>query len=77
VINKGEKGMELSRRKSSRHQWNFPTAMEYAYPKLEFDVGTPFAKGPNWQNPERDPWMKEHLDKQGMATPRRFLSQED
>jgi succinate dehydrogenase/fumarate reductase flavoprotein subunit len=77
VINKGEKGMQLSRRKAPKHHWDFPTAMEYAYPKLEFDVGTPFVKGPNWQNPERDRWMKEHLDQQGMATPRRFLPQED
>ncbi len=76
VVKKGEQGMEVHRRKAPKHKWDFPDAMEYAYPDLEFDVGTPFKKGRNWKNPKRDPWMKKHLDDQGMATPRRFLGEE-
>ena len=36
VIKKGESGdMELTRRLAPKHKWDFPTAMEYAYPDLE------------------------------------------
>lgn len=77
VIRKGPKAMELSRRKVAELKWQFPTSMEYSYPKMDFDVGKPFQKGPNWKNPDRDPWMKEHLDKQGMSTPRRFMPNEE
>jgi len=54
-------------------KWDFPASLEYAYPKLSFEVGTSFQKGPNWKNPPDDPWMKGHLKEEGMATPRRFM----
>jgi hypothetical protein len=47
--------------------------MEYSYPTLSYDVGTPFQKGPDWKNPERDTWMESHIKEQGNDTPRRFM----
>ena len=76
VIRKGADGMDLSRRPVPPLKWNFPTAMEYAYPALSFDIGTPFQKSPNWHNPPDDPWMKGHIKKEGMRTPRRFVKKE-
>jgi hypothetical protein len=73
VIHKGPQGMELSKRSVPKLKWNFSTSMEYAYPQLAFDVGQPFQKAPNWKNPARDPWMEEHIKKQGSETPRRFM----
>ncbi|MGD9123750.1 MAG: FAD-binding protein [Desulfarculaceae bacterium] len=77
TIKKGPNGMSLKKRKVPAHKWDFATSMEYDYPKLEFDVGVPFQKGENWQNPTKDPWMKKHLDEQGMETPRRFMPRQE
>jgi len=78
VIKKGPAGeMELSRRRTPEHQWPYPTEMEYAYPDLEFDTGPMFQKGPQWKNPDTDPWMEHHLESQDMATPRRFMPKEE
>ncbi|MCF8033454.1 MAG: FAD-binding protein [Desulfarculaceae bacterium] len=78
VIKKGpEGGMELEKRPVPGYKWDYPTAMEYAYPDLEFDTGPMFEKGPEWKNPTDDPWMKKHLDAQGMATPRLFMPKEE
>jgi succinate dehydrogenase/fumarate reductase flavoprotein subunit len=73
VIQKGSKGMELSKRQVPKLKWNFPTSMEYSYPQLAFDVGKPFEKGPDWKNPSRDQWMEGQIEKQGLETPRRFM----
>lgn len=74
VIKKGpDGGMEASKRLAPEYEWDYPTAMEYAYPELKFDTGPMFEKGPEWKNPAGDPWMKAHLDDQGMKTPRRFM----
>jgi succinate dehydrogenase/fumarate reductase flavoprotein subunit len=48
VIKKGSEGMELSKRAVPARKWDFPIAMEYAYPTLSYDIGQPFQKGPNW-----------------------------
>jgi succinate dehydrogenase/fumarate reductase flavoprotein subunit len=73
VVSKGPQGMMLSKRSVPPLKWDFPASLEYVYPKLSFDVGTSFQKGPNWKNPPDDPWMKGHLKEEGMATPRRFM----
>jgi hypothetical protein len=51
--------------------------MEYSYPSLSFDTGNIFKRSPDLKNPEDDPWMKGHLEREGMATPRRFMKEED
>ncbi len=73
VVRRGGEGMEFSRRAVPPHKWPFPTSMEYAYPVLSYDVGQPFQKGPGWRNPDRDEWMAQRLQEQGMKTPRRFM----
>jgi hypothetical protein len=73
VIRRGESGMELSKRKVPPLKWDYPTALEYSYPDLDFQVGPSFQKGPDWKNPDQDPWMDKTLETQGMATPRRFM----
>lgn len=77
VVKKGPQGMDLSRRDVPAPKWDFQNFMEYRYPELSFDVGTPFKKGPNWHNPPDDPWMKGHIKKEGMKTARRFVKRED
>ncbi|RJQ57427.1 MAG: FAD-binding protein [Desulfobacteraceae bacterium] len=77
VVAKGVNGMELTRRPVPPLKWDFPAAMEYDYPALSFDIGTPFRKTPSWQNPPDDPWMKKHIEKEGMGTPRRFVKKEE
>jgi succinate dehydrogenase/fumarate reductase flavoprotein subunit len=77
VIRNTDGRMELSRRKVPDPKWNFQNYMDYKYPELSFDVGQPFKRPPNMQNPKDDPWMAAHLEKEGMATPRRFIKQED
>jgi succinate dehydrogenase/fumarate reductase flavoprotein subunit len=77
VIRKGDNGMELCKRRVPPPRWDFSASMEYAYPRLEFDVGQPFQKAPHWTNPPEDPWMRRHLDAEGMATPRRFMPREE
>ena len=73
VVKKQNDSMDLSKRKVPDMKWDFPTKMEYKYPRLSFDVGTPFRKEANWVNPEQDRWMARTLEKQGMATPRKFM----
>ncbi len=73
IVRKSGDGMELSRRAVPPLKWDFPRSLEYSYPKLSFDIGKSFEKGPHWKNPERDTWMEEHLEEQGMTTPRRFM----
>jgi len=77
VLRKGADGMDFSRRCVPSLKWNFSTTMEYAYPTLSFNIGTPFQKSSNWHNPPDDPWMKGHIEKEGMRTPRRFLNKEE
>jgi succinate dehydrogenase/fumarate reductase flavoprotein subunit len=77
VLRKGADGMVFSQRPVPPLKWNFSTTMEYAYPTLSFDIGTPFKKSSNWHNPPDDPWMKGHIEKEGMRTPRRFLNKEE
>lgn len=77
IISKGDDDqMVCSKKKCPPLKWDYPTAMEYRYPELNLDVGTPFKKGPNWKNPEKDTWMEAHLEEQGMITPRRFMPKE-
>lgn len=73
VIKKENDAMVLSKRKVPELKWDFATKMEYSYPELSYDVGTPFKKESNWVNPGQDKWMADTLSKQGMATPRRFM----
>jgi len=77
VVRKNIDQMELVKRKVPPPKWDFPDYMEYSYPELSFDVGQPFKRATNIKNPSDDPWMKAHLEKEGMATPRRFMKQED
>ncbi len=73
VIKKQGDSMKLSKRKVPDLKWDFPAKMEYEYPELSFDVGIPFKKEANWINPKQDKWMAGTLEKQGMATPRKFM----
>ena len=78
IISKGDDDqMVCSKKKCPPLKWDYPIAMEYRYPELDLDVGTPFQKGRNWKNPEKDTWMEAHLKEQGMSTPRRFMPKED
>jgi succinate dehydrogenase/fumarate reductase flavoprotein subunit len=76
VVRKNGSQMECTKRKVPQFKWNFQDWMEYRYPELSFDVGEPFHRVANVKNPVDDPWMKEHLEKEGPAPPRRFLKQE-
>ena len=76
VIRKGREDMELLKRKVPAAKWDFKNAMDYRYPELSFDVGQPFKRESNVKNPSEDPWMKGHLEREGMATPKRFMDQE-
>ena len=67
VVRKGEKGMELGKKKVPPYRRNFPTSMEYSYPKLSFDLGVLFQKAPHYQNPMGDPWTKARMEKRGRA----------
>jgi hypothetical protein len=67
VVRKGEKGMELGKKKVPPYRWNFPTSMEYSYPKLSFDLGVPFQRAPQYQNPVGDPWTKARMEKMKRA----------
>jgi succinate dehydrogenase/fumarate reductase flavoprotein subunit len=73
VVKNQNNSINLSKRKVPDLKWDFATNMEYMYPKLSFDVGTPFKKEANWVNPKQDRWMARTLEKQGMATPRKFM----
>ena len=77
VIRKGTDDMKLLKRKVPAYKWDYPTFMEYSYPSLSFDTGKIFKRSPDLKNPEEDPWMKAHLEREGMATPRRFMKEED
>ncbi len=77
IIGKGSKGMELFKRKVPPYKWNYPTFMEYSYPNLSFDTGKLFRRAPGLKNPEEDPWMRSHLEKEGMTPPRRFMGRGD
>jgi hypothetical protein len=78
LISKGDDDqMVCTKKKCPPLKWDYPVAMEYRYPEINLDVGTPFQKGRNWKNPEKDPWMEAQLEKQGMSTPRRFMPKED
>ena len=76
VIRKNKKKMELLKRKSPSLKWNFKNYMDYSYPELSFDVGKPFKRSGKFANAPDDPWMKAHMEKEGMETPRRFLKRE-
>lgn len=74
IVRKGEDGgIELSRRAVPAPKWNYQDFMDYKYPVLSFDVGKQFQRDPHLKNPPDDPWMKAHLDEEGMETPRRFM----
>jgi len=78
VVSKENGGeMRFTDRQCPPLKWEYPTSMEYQYPELDFDVGTPFKKGSDWKNPESDEWMEKHVKEEGMKTPRRFMPQED
>jgi succinate dehydrogenase/fumarate reductase flavoprotein subunit len=76
VARKETNGMELTKRKVPPYNWDYPTFMEYSYPELSFDTGKQFRRSENCKNPKDDPWMKAHLEKEGMATQRRFMAKE-
>jgi succinate dehydrogenase/fumarate reductase flavoprotein subunit len=76
VIHKGTKDMKLMKRKVPQAKWDFKNYMEYRYPEISFDVGQQFNRTSNVKNPSDDPWMKVHLEKEGMAAPKRFMRQE-
>ena len=63
VVRKGEKGMELEARKVPAYRRDFPTAMEYSYPVLSFDLGVPFQRAPHYQNPMGDPWTRGRMER--------------
>lgn len=69
----GDGGMELGRRAVPAPKWKHQDYMDYKYPVLSFDVGRQFQRDPQLKNPPDDPWMKAHLDEEGMGTPRRFM----
>ena len=74
IIRKGAEGMELIKRKVPSYGWDYPTEMEYSYPKLSFDAGKIYQRPSELKNPDDDPWMRAHLKKEGMAPPRRFMA---
>ena len=76
IIRQGKDGMELSKRKVPPYKWDYPAYMEYSYPELSFDTGTLFKRDPELKNPTDDPWMRAHIEKEGMNPPRRFMSEE-
>jgi hypothetical protein len=63
AIRRGDKGMELNKKKVPPYRWEFPTAMEYAYPRLSFDLGVPFQKDASYNNPPGDPWTKARMER--------------
>jgi len=63
VVYKGEKGMELGKKKVPPFRWNFSASMEYSYPALSFDLGTPFQRASHYQNPVGDPWTQARMEK--------------
>lgn len=77
IITKGDKEMDLTKRKVPPHKWDYPAFMEYEYPELEFSTGELYQRPGHLKNPTTDPWMKGHLDKEGMTTQRRFMPGED
>lgn len=62
-IRRGDKGMELNKKKVPPYRWKFPTAMEYAYPRLSFDLGVPFQKDASYHNPPGDPWTQARMER--------------
>jgi succinate dehydrogenase/fumarate reductase flavoprotein subunit len=77
VICKGTEGMELLKRRVPPYKWDYPAFMEYSYPSLSFDTGPLFKRSEDLKNPDDDTWMKAHLEREGMATPRRFMKKEE
>lgn len=77
IVRKDVNGeIELSRRTVPTKKWEYEDCMEYQYPVLSFDVGKQFQRDPSCKNPPDDPWMLAHLNKEGLATPRRFMPME-
>jgi succinate dehydrogenase/fumarate reductase flavoprotein subunit len=74
IVRKGADGMEMTKRPVPPFKWDFPDFMEYEYPELSMDTGKLFKRDPNLKNPPDDPWMGIHLEKEGMKTQRRFMS---
>jgi succinate dehydrogenase/fumarate reductase flavoprotein subunit len=62
-IRRGDRGMVFEKKKVPPYRWNFPTAMEYSYPTLSFDLGVPFQKDSSYNNPLGDPWTKGRMER--------------
>ena len=71
AVRKGEAGMMLTKKPVPPYRWSFPTSMEYAYPRLSFDLGTPFRRAPYHENPVGDPWTQARMDNVKRAGKRR------
>jgi succinate dehydrogenase/fumarate reductase flavoprotein subunit len=76
IVRKGPHGMEFLKRRVPDYKWDFPTFMEYKYPVLSYDTGKLFKRAEGVKNPADDPWMKAHLEKEGMKTARRFMKED-
>ena len=74
IVKQGDQGMTLEKRPVPPLKWDYPAFMEYEYPELAFETGKQFTRDPNLKNPTEDPWMKAHLDNEGMTPPRKFMA---
>lgn len=74
IVRKNDDGsMGFERRRVPEAKWKFQDWMDYEYPVMKYETGKQFKRDPNLKNPPGDPWMKAHLDKEGLDTPRRFM----
>lgn len=62
-VRRGDKGMELSKKRVPPYRWGCSTNMEYAYPRLSFDLGVAFKKDASYHNPPGDPWTQSRMER--------------
>ena len=49
--------MECEKREVPAYKWDYPTRLEYEYPKIDLNIGQGFVHP---ENEHTDPWLVEH-----------------
>lgn len=62
--------MECEKREVPAYKWDYPTRLEYEYPKIDLNIGQGFVHP---ENEHTDPWIVEKYDREGMEIPKRIF----
>ena len=62
--------MECEKREVPAYKWDYPTRLEYEYPKINLNIGKGFVHP---DNDFTDPWIVEKFEREGMDIPQRIF----